>query len=289
MLITAGYGETTEMSEDNFYITLMSNVAHEIYDNKTSHFVTKLSSPLDLKGEWELGLSSVFLPNTHYNIDFRINAIKFFEYHRISDAADVNKEYRKTLAYTARLKAGFYNTIEDLVEEVKKQWYERWGDSKVHLTESSKKFRFTLTKFQALEMEPALASVLGFDHHFFDCRIPENSGKYRPNPGIYIHQGKYPIDINLHNNYAYIYCDIVKYSHIGNTSAPLLTVIPWLNTRKLNILSAHFESPDYIRVAKSFIPEILIELRDSLGRLIHFRSGSVVLKLHFRKCKPLVL
>lgn len=274
--------------EDNFYITLISNVKHDVYENKTSHFITKLSTPLVLNGQWQVGVSSVFLPNTHYNIDYRVNLMKFYEYKRVANAVDINKEYKKTLVHSVRLSPGFYNSAEDLCNEIKEKWFSEWQNSNVHISQASRKLRFSLTKHQALELEPALASMLGYDYNFFDSRL-ENPGKYKPKLGAFVHQGEYPVDINLHNNYAYIYCDIVRYSHIGNISAPLLTVIPWLNTRKLNILSAHFEMPDYIKVTNNYIPEILIELRDSLGRLIQFRSGSVVIKLHFKKHKPLIL
>ena len=271
-------------NEDNFYVTLVSNVNHKVYDNKTSHFITELAEPLNLRGTWEVGLSHCLIPNSFYNIDGKINVLKFYEYRLIPNK---RKEREKILVHISRLQPGFYESGEQVIKEIKKQWFNEWDDSVLHITENSKKMRFSLKEYQALELEPDLASILGFKYNIFDSHS-KNPGKQKRDRS-YVHQGSYPIDLNLHNNYIFIYTDIIQYSNLGDTSAPVLNVFGLLNTKKNNIMSRHFENPDYVRVAKNYINEILISVRGSNGKLIAFKSGSVILKLHFRKYRPFVL
>jgi len=52
-----------------FYITLPSNASIGYFPNNTqSSYRTKLSSPLLLNGEWEAGITEIFIPNNWFNI-----------------------------------------------------------------------------------------------------------------------------------------------------------------------------------------------------------------------------
>ena len=55
--------------EYEFYVTLPSNSSMQYFpDHKTSNFVTKLSTTLQLDGDWEVGLAEIDYPHTWYNI-----------------------------------------------------------------------------------------------------------------------------------------------------------------------------------------------------------------------------
>ena len=47
-------------------------------DNKTSHFVTKLSRTPQLDGEWEVGLAEIVYPHTWYNIREGKNSVEIY-------------------------------------------------------------------------------------------------------------------------------------------------------------------------------------------------------------------
>ena len=53
---------------DEFYITLPSNASTDIFENTTASYTTKLSNPIHLTGDWVVGLSSVTIPWSFYNI-----------------------------------------------------------------------------------------------------------------------------------------------------------------------------------------------------------------------------
>jgi hypothetical protein len=53
------------MSETHFYLTLPSNASLDVFpDNKTGSYRVKLPHPIDLNGNWEVGLYSISYPNT---------------------------------------------------------------------------------------------------------------------------------------------------------------------------------------------------------------------------------
>ena len=57
------------MSGTHFYLTLPSNAFLEIFpDNQTTEYRVKLPQPVELDGNWEVGLYSIFYPNTWYTL-----------------------------------------------------------------------------------------------------------------------------------------------------------------------------------------------------------------------------
>ena len=46
-------------------------------NNKISHFVTRLPTPIELKGEWEVGMVEFVYPHTWYNINEQNNLFGF--------------------------------------------------------------------------------------------------------------------------------------------------------------------------------------------------------------------
>lgn len=52
-----------------FYVTLPSNASIQYFPRNTqSSYRTKLSQPLFLSGQWEVGLSEIFIPRNWFNI-----------------------------------------------------------------------------------------------------------------------------------------------------------------------------------------------------------------------------
>ena len=57
------------MSGTHFYLTLPSNASLDVFpDNKTTEYRVKLPQPIDLDGNWEVGLYSISYPNTWYTL-----------------------------------------------------------------------------------------------------------------------------------------------------------------------------------------------------------------------------
>jgi hypothetical protein len=57
------------MSGTHFPLTLPSNASLDVFpDNKTTEYRVKLPQPVELDGNWEVGLYSIFYPNTWYTL-----------------------------------------------------------------------------------------------------------------------------------------------------------------------------------------------------------------------------
>jgi len=53
----------------HFYLTLPSNSSQQFFpENTLTEFTTKLSSTIELNGEWEVGLAEIMFPRSWYTI-----------------------------------------------------------------------------------------------------------------------------------------------------------------------------------------------------------------------------
>lgn len=90
----------------SFYVTLVSDSSKLFFpENKISHFITQLSTPIHLnKGEWEVGLIDFIYPHTWYNVRSNKNQNVFG-----FDLGDGKLIVR-------RIPPGCYETIPDLLK-----------------------------------------------------------------------------------------------------------------------------------------------------------------------------
>ena len=84
-------------------------------------------------------------------------------------------------------------------------------------------------------------------------------------------------------NTLYIYTDIIHYQYVGSQRIPLLRNIVINYNTSQKTTWAHYDNPHYLRVNKTNISSILIDIRDDKGNKILFDSGNISIKLHFRK------
>jgi hypothetical protein len=94
-----------------------------------------------------------------------------------------------------------------------------------------------------------------------------------------------PVDIELIHSLS-IYADVIEYSVIGDTQAPILRSVPFANkseSQRINNLT--FPEPlQYRNVLKNSFQSIRIELRQPNGKLVPFSGiGVTRLTLHFRE------
>ena len=80
----------------------------------------------------------------------------------------------------------------------------------------------------------------------------------------------------------YIYTDIIEHQYVGQNRMPLLrNIVIDYNTNQRTTWT-HYDVPHYIKVNKTEISSILIDIRDEYGNKILFDNGSLIIKLHFR-------
>lgn len=78
--------------KSEFYVTLPSNACMEVFPNNTqSHFTTKLSTPIMLKGEWEVGLVEAIIPRSYFNITLLNNSYTLTQMKEITEYDNIVK------------------------------------------------------------------------------------------------------------------------------------------------------------------------------------------------------
>ena len=106
------------MSGAHFYLTLPSNASLDVFpDNKTGSYHVKLPQPIDLNGNWEVGLYSISYPNTWYTLHKGDNHIFY------SDDGFIFS--------TAYVDYGYYETVQDLIAAVNKALVKETGNRKI--------------------------------------------------------------------------------------------------------------------------------------------------------------
>ena len=84
--------------------------------------------------------------------------------------------------------------------------------------------------------------------------------------------------------YLYIYSSISEFIRIGDTSAPLLGIIPFKTKDSCQLLTEKvFKMPMYVRLLRNHISQIDIGIYDGAGQLVPFVEDAVTtLRLHFK-------
>ena len=91
-------------------------------------------------------------------------------------------------------------------------------------------------------------------------------------------------DLSAGLNILYIYSDIVAHRIVSDSYAPLLRAVSVPSETKFNTrVVIEFSNVQYVALDKTDIDTISIVIRDSLGRVVTFPAGEVVLTLHFKK------
>ncbi len=80
----------------------------------------------------------------------------------------------------------------------------------------------------------------------------------------------------------FIYCNLVKYSQVGGTKAPILRIIPTDPTYEDQITLV-FTNIYYYPLVANFFSEILVSICSSSGEVVNFDFGKTHMKLHFRR------
>lgn len=238
------------------YLTLPSDSSEAYHPNNTiSNFVTRLHRPIDLgSGEWEVGLAEIIFPTLWRNIrSAEEGSIRFQE-------EGVQKVQNLSVA------SGFYSTPRALCQAVaarcKKYLSFRWLSNELRV------FVY-FNKAGSLTLSTTLADMLGIPHTFSGIR----------GNGL---KGEVVWDTKRGLHTLYVYCSIVEHQLVGDASAPLLRVLPILGEHG-QTLTHSFKNIHYLPAKGGQFQSIEVDIRDSMGELIPFDDGRVVVMLHLRK------
>ena len=82
----------------------------------------------------------------------------------------------------------------------------------------------------------------------------------------------------------YIYTDIIAPVLVGDAAVPLLKIVP-VEGEYGEIISRTYTKLHYVPLQRNYFDSIEINIATDAGKPIHFESGKVVVKLHFRPRK----
>ena len=282
----------------HFYLTLPSNSSQKFYpDNTLTHFTTRLHNAVNLQGMWEVGLSEISFPRTWHNIGK--NEYITITCESCEDVEPRLAEEAKNRRYTKniKIKRGFYDSIEDLLEEINKliklsyseviiDWVGKTSTFSYHVKEESRpifyynkanrRVRVDMHGHMELSFTKDIAEILGVARS--ENPVLNNSGKRD------IYNFRRISDISKGVNSLYIYCDLLEHVPVGDTLAPLLRIC---DAQGLYGKIAHlvFDKPRYVPVQKKHFHTVEIDIRDCYGKKIPFESGELFVTLHFRRTK----
>ncbi len=243
---------------DGFIVDLVSNASMNLYpDNKLSSFTTMLPGggihlpqPVTEAGYWEVALLDINFPSRFKNITEGLYAV-------------ASNKLARPVHYQ-NLTAGSYQSVGQILDEIHMQikalYKKQFGIDNINFL--SYRHNSVTRRVEIKLHEPGgllvlcsadLQAVLGYTPldsknnlvvlHTFGKdavhRIPEVTYLKVENPVLALDgwvQGDYPSDIHrLHT--ILLYTDIIEHQIVGDTTAPLLRVIPLASKLKDNELS----------------------------------------------------
>ena len=246
------------MNGSHFYLTLPSNASIDIFpNNKSSTYRVKLPQPIDLNGEWEVGLYSITYPNTWYTLK------RGFDTH-------IYHADQSGLFSTAFIAYGYYNTMQDIVEASNNALRtEGVGKNNIDLTynDLTGKVLVRVEGGYQLGLTGRMSIILGFGGK--DTKITTTT----LSPYV---ADLFPVST------IYVYCDIVQPQIVGDTNAQLLRSIP-VRGKSGDIITETFSNVQYVPIQTKSFQDIEIVLRTDTGDPVSFERGKVVITLHLRQ------
>lgn len=258
------------MSDDSFYLTLLSNSSIQYYpDNTTANFLTKLPKTIKLEGEWVVGLVEFHYPCSLYNVQEHENVVYVKKKVTLqNEELPVNVEYKSYIPATTYDDMDHFLSAfneNSLLKNKVKFNYDRI--SKVIKVTSSHK------DIVSVHATPILNLQLGFkpNTNLIQCQL-----------------GKFPANLYLGlPSQLFIYSDIVQPQIVGDVMTSLVRIIPLDPTKYIyGAYKMHSFSPaHYIPVLRREFDTIEIDIRMHTGEKVPFQFGTSCVKLHFQRVK----
>jgi hypothetical protein len=285
--------------DESINIVLASNVKTYAEQNTIANFKTKLSSSLNFSGDWECGLTSISYTNSWYNL---VTAQKI-------TLSIFDEGYEKVVDKDQYVDSGRYDTIDELLtvineivqELLKDLTYDKRADIKVE--EYTRlvviKQAYNGNKILFLNFPEELCYVLGFDKKDMDKTKETAMAKYQNDmnyPDLEDYQLKpmtnqekyyvalHPYDLSGGYHSLYVYSNIVKPSHIGNSFTQFLGLVEIPNNVKFGEqVVIKYQNPIYVPLILKEFDTIEIDIKSEFGESVPFEFGRSIITLHFRK------
>lgn len=277
-----------------FFVHLPSNSSHSYYpENTRAHYFTRLLKSVELKGEWEVGLSEILFSKTWYNVKKGEGFNIICRECRSKDSSSILDFHN--IHYTVNISEGRYTSTEEIINEMNQKM--RLFAESVHTPSikgrtvlgnalfkwpsfnydpRSNRVEIGITKGTKVTLTDGLCELLGFRKTSMPIKTIGRS-EYS------IVTSDTAADANNGLEAFYVYCDILECIPVGDTEAPLLRIVDSGAERQGTLVRRHYETPIYVPVQKKNFDTIEVDIRTDTGEPVPFERGKVILTLHFRK------
>ena len=200
---------------DSSTIELVSNASGELFPNNTLTSVTNFfPEQVNLEGQWEVAISEKSYSSLYKNITE--GKFKFFD----------EKLSKSTSTYN--LEPGLYTSITDIVKAMNRLIRERNNHNETCIT--VKVSRRTQKIVILLANDTSGLAFCSTDlGNFFGNKVGNEFGVLIKGKGPHEPEVAYDI-VRIHS--LTIYSDLVEYSIVGDTKAPLLRCFPFISKLK---------------------------------------------------------
>lgn len=262
-----------EPSENQFVITLPSNSQE---GNTASKFRTQLPAPINFGSEWEFGLNQILYNHTWENLTKPsqiVIAVPVLpepdpEASTESPASPPSGGSTKRRTVAATVPSGYYDDTAQLVRIVNSSIKTVAGagiELTYHTTE--RRVYIKVSAGYALLFDDQLSQLLGFRKQTTIARSTAGDPRITSNSDL---------------TCIYVYTNIAKPQITGNTQSPLLQLIP-VSGSYGEVEQFSPRKVLYIPLRSNIVSSIEIQLCNSDGELIDFKTGHTVVQLHFQK------
>ena len=246
-------------------------------DNTISKYTVELKTPLQLEGDYEVGLSQIQYPRTWNNIRKGRNT------YVIRWTIPKTKPY----SITKKIPPGHYSSINELISMIQ-QRIDTIAVGKLkgivivyHAPSRRVKIFTKNVTFQNSEGESFpvrvnikfrgdVARLLGFTE---TSRINPSGITYSPFRSM--PSGGF--------SFMYVYCNLIEEQIVGDENAPCLRTINVAADPDGSNVSKDFSNIFYMPITKRYINSIEFSIADDTGRLVEFDHGKLIIVLHFRR------
>ena len=278
---------------DEFYLSLLSDSSMDIFPkNKQFSFTTKLNHPIQVqKEQWVVALVEIMTPSEVYNISHNSN---YFYVHFYDE--NVLERLGKSKMNTVCMKdgscpeiklfipAGNYNSPQHLVEQIQIAIEEKCGailrqiHSMISLSYKKSGNRVNLhvenpNRVQ-IRFSKSLGEILGLNPDLSNKLIGNDNQAFT-----------YAVDLNMTHHQMFVYSDVADYTYVGNITAPILRIVSYKQSKSSTQSHQEFVNLHYVPLAKSYIDQVHIDIKDEIGRSVPFVGGKTLVKLHFKRIK----
>jgi hypothetical protein len=240
-------------NDTEFYITIPNWSSEDYYHNTPGDFRVQLPHAVNLHGEWVVGLSQILYHQTWYNIESEKNVIT------------INYD---DIIHDIQITEGHYSNEGDLITEINRCVNAILPDSGILFQYNIFNTRCTVLIPHGnivITLHTALSHVLGLP------LVINNS-----------QEGEKPINLNMHTQSIYVYCDIIDDQLVGGKSWKLLRFLPSEIKTFGRIIAETFDTPQYLPVKTKHFQCLHIKLCNQDTDVIKFTRGISVVQLHFK-------